>query len=179
MQLVTYDVEEKKPSGFGINNRYSLRNRIPCLRKELGERPIYVYSKNGPELIAIERVPNPCAGFNYIINQAKYQMNEKIIKKKKSTKDGEIILEENSLDYSSEGTDNEENKGDGKNQKKKKKKLIKGGKVFLEENNPDNERKDMKDNNENKDKGKNQIKGGDVILEDNEDDYNSNEFINI
>ena len=117
IKLFTYDIEQQKePRGFGINGRYSLRTRIPPLRKEFGERAIYVYTKNGPELRSVEKVSNPYAGFNYISNKAKSQIEEKIKKKKKKlVKGGGVIPEENNSDYNSEGkdqNDNEENKDD-------------------------------------------------------------------
>ena len=117
IKLFTYDIEQQKePRGFGINGRYSLRTRIPPLRKEFGERAIYVYTKNGPELRSVEKVSNPYAGFNYISNKAKSQIEEKIKKKKKKLVKGEgVIPEENNSDYNSEGkdqNDNEENKDD-------------------------------------------------------------------
>ena len=57
MKNVIFDIDKKKePRGFGINDRYSLRTRIPPLRKELGERAIYCYTKYGPELIALKKL---------------------------------------------------------------------------------------------------------------------------
>ena len=101
MKLLIFDIEKKEePRGFGINGRYSLRIRIPPLRKELGERAIYRYTKDGPELIAVEKVTDPCAGFNYILNEAKNQIKSKIKNKKNLNKIREEILEENSSDCS-------------------------------------------------------------------------------
>ena len=113
LKLFTYDIEiDKQPKGFGINGRYSLRHRFPPLRKEFGECAHYVYGKNGPELQYIEKVSTQFAGFTYINNKAKNQIEEKRQKKKKKLVKGGIIIEENSSENSSEEkdkNDNEEN----------------------------------------------------------------------
>ena len=116
MKLFTYDIEtDKQPKGFGINGRYSLRNRIPPLRKEFGEHAHYVYGKNGPELIYVEKVSNPFAGFTYINNKAKNQIEENINRKRKKLVKGGVILEENSSDNSSDNNSEEKDKNNDEN----------------------------------------------------------------
>ena len=109
LKLFTYDIKpENKNKGFGINGRYSLRTRIPPLRKEFGESAHYVYSKNCPELRNVEKVSNPYAGFAYISNIAKGQTEEKRKKRKKKKKklvNRRIILQEKTSDNILEGKD--------------------------------------------------------------------------
>ena len=80
----TMDFEIKQDNGkkeFGERKKYSLRQRLPTLNHELGEKANYVYDKDGlPNLIGVTRVRTNALSENF------YKAMEKINKKKKKGK---------------------------------------------------------------------------------------------
>ena len=85
-KLFNYEVKKtKNKKGFGIDDRYSLRNRVKTLRHDLGEKPHYVDYGEGPELQSIDMVTNPNLGYTYINNEAKNEIIRERKKKKRRT----------------------------------------------------------------------------------------------
>ena len=80
----TMDFEIKQDNGkkeFGERKKYSLRQRLPTLNHELGEKANYVYDKDGlPNLIGVTKVRTNALSENF------YKAMEKINKKKKKGK---------------------------------------------------------------------------------------------
>ena len=84
---------DKKEKGFGKNERYSLRNRIPRLNHENGERVEYVDRGNGLEIDKIILCTNQI-GYGDILNRIKYDINheEKERKNNKKTKKNKKLV---------------------------------------------------------------------------------------
>lgn len=80
--------EEKKEKTFGLNGRYSLRNRCKTLRPELGEKMHYVDHGQGPELDSFDIANNPFLGYDFISKQSRNQIFIKRKHKNKMLKNG-------------------------------------------------------------------------------------------
>ena len=80
-KLIQYDfVEDKnRPKTFGVNGRYSLRNRIRTLDHANNERAIYTYDENGGSIVGIYSVRE---SYLTLWNDFNHQFEEKAKKVK-------------------------------------------------------------------------------------------------
>ena len=96
--------------------RYSLRNRIPILRHELGERAHYIDRGNGPEIEYVDLASNSSFGYEEINASSRAQNQiediQKKLRKKKKLKKGGILEDE---DEKIEEKSNENDEGEKEN----------------------------------------------------------------